>query len=262
MRTAIITLSEAGLLVAGRIRSSLPETDLFAHETVKIENELDVKHFSKVVELTAEIFSRYRKIVYIAPCGIVVRAIAPLISHKTTDPAIVVVDVGARYAISLLSGHEGGANSLSVRIANIIAAESVVTTTTEAAKNIIVGIGCRKNTGAENIKTAIKSALSGNNIHLGQVRLLASADVKSDEAGLLRAAQELELPIYFVPSATIKTFAGAFDTSDFVLEKVALPAVAEPAALLAGRRTSLIQKKKSYGGITVAIARESFLLSE
>ena len=262
MRTAIVTLSEPGFLVAACIHRSLPETDLFVHECVGIENGLDVKCFSRVVELTAEIFNQYQGIVYIAPCGVVARAIAPLIVHKTTDPAIVVVDVGARYSISFLSGHEGGANNLSVRIANITGAEPVVTTTTEAVKNIIVGIGCRRNMAAENIKSAILSALSENNIHLEQVRLIASGDVKSREAGLLEAAHGLELPIYFIPSAMIKTYAGAFDASDFVMEKVDLPAVAEPAALLAGRRTSLVQKKKTYGGITVAIARESFSLSE
>jgi cobalt-precorrin 5A hydrolase len=259
MRTAIITLSKLGLRVAKRINCSIPETDVFVHESVDIDNGIQAKRFSRVIELTAEIFNHYQGIVYIAPCGVVVRAVAPLIAHKTIDPAVVVVDVGARYAISLLSGHEGGANGLSVRIANIICAEPVVTTTTEAAKNIILGIGCRKNMGSENIKNAIMSALCENNIHIKQVRLLASADIKSGEPGLLQAAHELELPVHFIPSVMIRAYARAFDTSEFVMEKVNLPAVAEPAALLAGRRTSLIQKKKKYGGITVAVAMENFL---
>ena len=259
MRTAIVTLSEPGYSVAEQIHCSMAETDVFVHESVEIGSGLQAKRFGRVFELTAEIFNRYQGIVYIAPCGVVVRAVAPHIAHKTTDPAVVVVDVGARYAISLLSGHEGGANGLSVGIANIIGAEPVITTTTEAAKNIIVGIGCRKNMEAEKIKKVVISALSENNIHLKQVRLLASADVKSGEPGLLQAALELELPVHFIPSVTIKTFSRAFDTSEFVMEKVDLPAVAEPAALLAGRRTTLLQKKKTYGGITVAIAMENFL---
>ena len=51
---------------------------------------------------------KYDGLVYIAPCGVVVRAIAPFLEHKTKDPAVVVVDVGGRWAVSLLSGHEGG----------------------------------------------------------------------------------------------------------------------------------------------------------
>jgi cobalt-precorrin 5A hydrolase len=45
------------------------------------------------------------------------------------------------------------------------------------------------------------------------------------------------------------------------MEKVNLPAVAEPAAMLAGRRTRLLRGKKSYHGVTVALARESFMSS-
>jgi cobalt-precorrin 5A hydrolase len=236
----------------------MPDTVVFVYESVAIGNSLPVKRFDRIIDLTTEIFTRYQGLVYIAPCGVVVRAVAPLIEHKKTDPAVVVVDVGARYAISLLSGHEGGANDLSVKIANIIGAEPVVTTTSEAEKNIIIGIGCRKNIEADKIRRAVISALDENNIGIDRVRLLASADIKSEEPGLLQAAHELELPIRFISSNTINTFAKAFETSDFVIEKVGLPAVAEPAALLAGRRTSLIQKKKTYEGITIAIAVESF----
>ena len=258
MRTSIVTLSEPGYSVAERIHCSMAETDVFVHESVEISSGFQAKRFGRVFELTAEIFNRYQGIVYIAPCGVVVRAVAPHIAHKTTDPAVVVVDVGARYAISLLSGHEGGANDLSVKIANIIGAEPVITTTTEAAKNIIVGIGCRKNMESGKIKDAVITALGENGIVMEQVRLLASADVKSSEPGLIQVAHDMGLPILFIPFDTINTYAKAFDTSDFVMQKVGLPAVAEPAALLAGRRTSLIQKKKTYNGITVAIAVESF----
>ena len=86
------------------------------------------------MDLTEQIFASYTGLVYIAPTGVVVRAIAPLLRHKTTDPAVVVVDVGGRWAVSLLSGHEGGANELAVTVANILGAEPVVSTTTEAVK--------------------------------------------------------------------------------------------------------------------------------
>jgi cobalt-precorrin 5A hydrolase len=42
-----------------------------------------------------------------------------------------------------------------------------------------------------------------------------------------------------------------------VLEQVNVPAVAEPAALLAGRRTSLLLAKRKFDGVTVAVAREN-----
>ena len=176
--------------------------------------------------------------------GVVVRAIAPFIESKTKDPAVVVVDVGGRWAVSLLSGHEGGANDLAITVANAISAEPIITTTTEALKTLIVGVGCRRGTTSEKIVAAIKDALTEADLEISQVRLLSSAEIKSDEQGLLQAARELGLPLRFISSDEIREFAGNFEHSDFVREKVNLPAVAEPAALMAGRRTRLVPEKK------------------
>jgi cobalt-precorrin 5A hydrolase len=216
--------------------------------------------FTKISDLTASLFPVCRNLVYAAPCGVVVRAIAPLVKSKLEDPAVVVVDVGGRWAVSLLSGHEGGANDLAIRVANLTGAEPVVTTTTEALKSVIVGIGCRRGTPAERIIAAIREALSEAGIALEEVRLLASAEIKADEAGLLAAAEALGVPIRFIAAEEIRGSSREFSHSDFVAKKVNLPAVAEPAALLAGRRARLICRKKTYNGITIAIAREKIFL--
>jgi cobalt-precorrin 5A hydrolase len=60
-----------------------------------------------------------------------VRVIAPLIQNKTEDPAIVVIDDQGQHAISLLSGHLGGANALTLQVAEIIGASPVITTATD-----------------------------------------------------------------------------------------------------------------------------------
>jgi len=222
----------------------------------------EAERFSRIADLTASLFPVCRGLVYAAPCGVVVRAIAPLIRNKYEDPAVVVLDAGGRWAVSLLSGHEGGANSLAIRVANILGAEPVITTTTEALKSVIVGIGCRRGTPAERIVAAVQNVLADAGITLDEVRLLASADVKADEAGLLAAAEALGLPIRFIAAAEIRACLRDFSHTDFVREKVNLPAVAEPAALLAGRRTHFICRKKKINGITIALAREGFLWSE
>ncbi len=218
--------------------------------------------FTRIADLTAALFPVCQGLVYAAPCGVVVRAIAPLLKSKYEDPAVVVLDAGGRWAVSLLSGHEGGANTLAIRVANILGLEPVITTTTEALKNVIVGIGCRRGTPAERIVAAINSALAEAGIALEEVRLLASADLKADEAGLLAAAESLGVPVRFIASAEIRASSREFSHSAFVEKKVNLPAVAEPAALLAGSRTRLIRGKKTYNGITIAIAREGFSWSE
>jgi cobalt-precorrin 5A hydrolase len=156
-----------------------------------------------------------------------------------------------------LCGHEGGANELAVAVANILGAEPVVSTTTEAVRNLIVGVGCRRGAAADTIVAAVREALAIAGCELTHVRLLASAEIKADEPGLRDAATELGLPLRLIPAEEIRESARAFEHSDFVQQKVDLPAVAEPAALLAGRRTTLLLPRQILHGVTVAIAREN-----
>lgn len=257
MSTAIITLCDQGARVAMALAEKIANSRIYVHEDVA--ERLEAERFPAVIKLTESIFGQYRRLVYIAPCGVVVRAIAPMIRHKLTDPAVVAVDVGARYAVSLLSGHEGGANRLAMEVANAIGAEPVISTTTEAAKRLIVGVGCRRGASAERIEEAVRRALAQINASVEEVRLLASADLKADEAGLLEAGKRLGVPVRFIPGDEIVSTIKAFRPSPFVVEKVKLPAVAEPSALLAGRRTTLILPKTIINGVTVAVARENSL---
>ena len=257
-RIAVITLSLQGLVVAKLIKRGLGKADLYAHATVSGAGR-GVKKFDRVVALTQQIFGSYEGLVYIAPCGVVVRAVVDCVKSKLEDPAVVVLDVGARFAVSLVGGHEAGANALALEIANLTGAEPVISTTTEAAKNIIVGVGCRKGVSAGRIEAAVRAALAEAGAELEAVRFIASADVKAREAGLVEAAAHLGVPLRIIASETIRTFAGAFEGSAFVMEKVNVPAVAEPSALLAGRRTSLLLPKRKFAGVTIAVARESFL---
>lgn len=255
MKIALITLSCEGARVARALAAQLEGSEIYLHSAVK--GFPKTRRFTRIADLTGKLFASHRGLIFIAPTGLVVRTIAPLLRNKLSDPAVVVADVGGRWAISLLSGHEGGANELAMTVANIIAAEPVVTTTTEAVKTVIVGIGCRRGTAASSIIAAVTEALARAKISLEQVRLLASADLKRDEAGLLEAAKLLNVPLRFVSSEEIRRSPRRFARSDFVRKKVNLPAVAEPAALLAGRRTQLLLPKQIIQGVTVALAVEN-----
>jgi cobalt-precorrin 5A hydrolase len=260
MRTAFITLSREGATLFPRLEAGLGEIDFFLQESVSPVR--GAKAFAKIQDLIVEIFSEYRALVFAVPCGVVVRALARCVRNKKTDPAVVVLDVGARWCVSLLSGHEGGANDLAVRISNLLGSEPVITTTTEAVKNVIVGIGCRRGVPACQIVTAIRAALDQTGIALTQVRLLASADIKADEPGLREAAAQLGLPLRLIASEEIRKCGREFAHSKFVERHVGVPAVAEPAALLAGRRTRLFLPKTVFQKVTVAIAEEYCTWSE
>ena len=84
-----------------------------------------------VMQWTRQHFDVSDALLFIGACGIAVRAIAPLIKDKTTDPAVVVMDEAGQHVIPLLSGHIGGANALAIRIAEKTGAVPVVTTATD-----------------------------------------------------------------------------------------------------------------------------------
>lgn len=260
MKIAVITLSTQGSVVAARLVENLPDAEMYAHESVT--TDVRGQRFIRVVELTSRIFHTHSGLVYVAPTGVAVRAVAPQVGHKLTDPAVVAVDVGGRWAVSLLGGHERGANDLALAVSNILYAEPVISTTTEAVKSLIVGIGCRKGTASAAIVSAVRTVLGDAGLDAGDVRLLASADIKSNENGLLIASRELGVPLRFLSSDEIRNSRRDFRRSEFVKDRVDLPAVAEPAALLAGRRTTLIVPRKVRDGVTVAVAKENVLWAE
>ncbi|MDO8749047.1 MAG: cobalamin biosynthesis protein [Candidatus Omnitrophota bacterium] len=210
-------------------------------------------------DLVTGIFDKdkFEGIIFIMAMGIAVRMIAPYLKNKYRDPAVVVVDDFSRYAISLLSGHEGGANNLAIQTANILDAEPVITTATEALKDTIIGIGCRKGIKKEDVVSGIKKALRKARCPLKRVRYLATIDLKAKEKGLCEASQTLGVPLRIISRIRIKHYQGAYTKSAFVLKKIGIEGVCEPCALLAGKRAKLIVPKMKLSGLTVAIAREN-----
>ena len=260
MNLALIAVTTGGIKVAERIKENLNgEVTVFLPQKLK-QSKLTATYFSKkLVDLIGEIFSNYDGLVFIMASGIVVRVTAPYFKDKHTDPAVVVVDDVGRYVVSLLSGHEGGANKLAHKVANILKTDAVITTGTEAEKDIIIGIGCKRGIGSADVKEAIHNALADADVSVDRVRLAGTVDLKANEAGLLRALEELDIPLRVVSRAEIETCAKDYSKSDFVIDKIGVGGVCEPAALISGRKTKLILMKQKYPGITIAIAQENFM---
>lgn len=82
-------------------------------------------------EWTGQQFAACDGLIFIGAAGIAVRLIAPYLKDKLTDPAVIVVDEAGQFAISLLSGHVGGANRLTEWTAEILNAVPVVTTSSD-----------------------------------------------------------------------------------------------------------------------------------
>lgn len=80
---------------------------------------------------TRENFASCDALVFIGAAGITVRAIAPYVASKVSDPAVIVIDDCGKNVIPLLSGHIGGANSLARALAQKIGANAIITTATD-----------------------------------------------------------------------------------------------------------------------------------
>ncbi len=124
MKTALISFTENGRILSRKIGG-----DRFCF--VK-HSDPYAQTFSDINGLTAGLFNDYEALVFICAAGIAVRAVAPYIRSKLTDPAVVVIDDNGKFVISLLSGHLGGANALARQIAAILDAVPVITTATDS----------------------------------------------------------------------------------------------------------------------------------
>ena len=115
MKAAVINISPAGETIARHTADHLHADRL------------------TLAALSIETFAAYNAWVFVGAAGICIRAIAPFIGDKHTDPAVVCIDSTGHWVVPLLSGHAGGANDLARRLASLLGAEAVVTTLSDGA---------------------------------------------------------------------------------------------------------------------------------
>lgn len=110
--------------------------DCPVYTTVKIADSRTVPIEGRVIEGLRKVFQEVDVLICIMAIGAVVRGIAPVIKDKTTDPAVIVMDEKANHVISLLSGHLGGANQVTLKIAELLDSNPVITTATDT-QNVV-----------------------------------------------------------------------------------------------------------------------------
>jgi cobalt-precorrin 5A hydrolase len=131
MSLAIIAITRNGARLGARLRDALPGAQLHVLRKYVGAAGPGRLPFDDLGELVAGLWRQGQGLVCIMATGIVVRTIAPLLQGKDKDPAVVVLDEAGRFAISLLSGHLGGANELAGRCAAALDARAVITTATD-----------------------------------------------------------------------------------------------------------------------------------
>jgi len=140
MKLALIAITKHGVEHAKALKARLPGSELWVSEKQKTLAPDADGVFPTIKDFTAQAWDQYDVLFYHVSLGAVVRTIAPFLKGKDVDPAVVTVDDGKRFAISLLSGHVGGANELTEEVAAILGATPVVTTASDARATIPVDI--------------------------------------------------------------------------------------------------------------------------
>lgn len=128
MKTAVIIASDEGAKIATLVKKELAEAFVFSVAAREGCEKID-----SIGNFTEENFGNYDVFIFIGAMGICVRAIAGSLKSKYADPAVVNIDSTGRYVVSVLSGHIGGANLLTRRLAGILGAEAVITTQSDNA---------------------------------------------------------------------------------------------------------------------------------
>lgn len=129
---ALIAASRAGARLMARLAAALPEARALVLERYRDAAGAGAEPLREPLGVAVGgLFQRCRGLVFFLPVGAVVRLIAPYLGDKLTDPAVVAVDDGGRFAVSVLSGHAGGGNGLAERIAALLGATPVITTALE-----------------------------------------------------------------------------------------------------------------------------------
>jgi cobalt-precorrin 5A hydrolase len=314
----------------------------------KLGEYFGIHHYSKntypdfnIKSLGEKLMKEYEGIIFIGATGIAVRTIAPYITTKDKDPAVVVIDNEGKFVISLLSGHLGGANELTLEISNILKAQPVITTATDTLgieapdvvamknnckieslstakdiaallvkgekvafldetnssyipkgyvgykegdistikalvcmtnkensedlsklsrgikvlrlikKNIVLGVGCRKDYNSDKMLEFIKKSLKRYNINESAVNMIATVEVKAKESAILSLSEYYKCPLKIWTLEEIKKVQHKFKGSDFVEKTLGIRAVCEPSVDLCGAR--IMVEKIAYEGMTLCI---------
>ena len=128
MKLAIFALTKKGSELGRRLKDLLHDGELYLPRKFAREGE---RSFEGLRGALADAFGRYEAFVFIMAAGVVVRILAPHLKGKDKDPGVVVMDEKGRFVVSLLGGHSRGANELARRIAFLLGARPVITTSSD-----------------------------------------------------------------------------------------------------------------------------------
>ena len=139
-KIAVLAITKNGINIGQNLKECFPEWDVFAPAKFSTQNDSITWYSEPTSEKIVELFKNNDAIICLFSLGAVIRLIAPHLKDKKTDPAVIVIDDKTNFVISVLSGHIGGANELTEKIAKKLQAQPVITTAADVNKTIAVDL--------------------------------------------------------------------------------------------------------------------------
>lgn len=128
-------------------------------------------------------------------------------------------------------------------------------------KTISIGIGCRRDIKAEELRHFVLSQLDSLNIDPRAVENIASIDLKQKENAILELCKTLEVPFLTYSGEKLMEVTGEYEASDYVRRVTGADNVCERAAKLASRYGLILLKKTKGIGMTMAIALKEWRIT-
>lgn len=146
LETGVAVISRGGVEVALRLSSVFSQGTVYHvvdryGELVSDQIGCPVETFPLPLRpVIGRLFKEYRRLILIMPVGAAIRLVAPLLENKYYDPAVVCLDDEGRFAVSLLSGHLGGADALAQEVADAVGATPVITSASHVKNTLAVDL--------------------------------------------------------------------------------------------------------------------------
>jgi len=139
-KISILAITKNGIKIGINLKKKFPSWRIYAPKKFSDNNSEITWYTEPTANKIVEIFKTNDALVCIFSLGAVIRLIAPYIKDKKTDPAVLVIDDKAKFVISVLSGHLGGANLLTEKISKKLDSIPIITTAADVNKTIAVDL--------------------------------------------------------------------------------------------------------------------------
>ena len=127
-------------------------------------------------------------------------------------------------------------------------------------KQIVLGIGCKRNTDFESLKSFVDSILLDNHIFTSSIASIVSIDLKKDEKGLIELANSYGVPFVTYTAEELLEVPGDFTASNFVKSITGVDNVCERSTLAYSKADELLLPKTAHQGMTIALSKRKLSL--